>query len=135
MTVKELFEKYCEKTEDGEYVVQGHCIKLCPATAEELQRFRDLCRGYLLRQDVCEEMAAFYAQTNSFLGYNKCDDGALFEWWKPKHHEVWLGNLDDMEFIYDDLEDVYGIRYSTETECFAKYKSLMEMLEAIVSDS
>ena len=94
-----------------------------------------MCRGYLLRQDACEEMAAFYAQTNSFLGYNKCDDEILFEWWKPKHHEVWLGNLDCMEFIYDDLEDVYGIRYSTETEGFAKYKSLMEMLEAIVSNS
>ena len=37
LTVKELFEKYCEKTEDGEYIVQGHCVKLCPATAEELQ--------------------------------------------------------------------------------------------------
>lgn len=135
MTVKELFEKYCEKTEDGEYVVQGHCVKLCPATAEELQEFKDLCRGYLLRYDAYEEMAAFFKQTNSFLGYHKCNDEALFEWWKPKHHEVWLGNLDSMEFIYDDLEDIYGIRYSTETECFAKYKSLMEMLEAIVSDS
>ncbi len=135
MTVKELFEKYCEKTEDGEYVIQGHCIKLCPATAEELQRFKDLCHRYSLRQDACEEMAAFFAQTNSFLGYNKCDDEALFEWWKLKHHEVWLGNFDDMEFIYDATEGVYGIRYSTETECFAKYKSLMEMLEAIVRDS
>ena len=48
---------------------------------------------------------------------------------------MWLGNLDNMEFIYDDLENIYGIRYSTETECFAKYKSLMEMLEDIVRDS
>ena len=59
MTVKELFEKYCKKTEDNEYIVRGSCIKLCPATSDELEGFRRLCREFNVEQSVEEELACF----------------------------------------------------------------------------
>ena len=37
MTVRELFEKYCKKTDDGEYIVRGYCFTLNPAMEDELE--------------------------------------------------------------------------------------------------
>ena len=32
MTVRELFEKYCKKSDGGEYIVRGHYFTINPAS-------------------------------------------------------------------------------------------------------
>lgn len=134
MTVKELFEKYCKKTEDNEYIVRGSCIKLCPATSDELEGFRKLCREFNVEQCVEEELAEYFSQTNSFFGYSICDDRALFEWRQDDgQRSIWLGCLNDDCFVYDDMDHKYGIGFAG-NKVFGEYDSVMEMLEAYLKE-
>lgn len=134
MTVKELFEKYCEKLGENEYVVHGACRKLCPATEPELEAFKNMCEEYHVEQRIMEELLDYYRQTNSFFGYHKCDDESLFEWWEDdEQRSIWLGNLNMDCFIYDDLDHKYGIGYAGDKELGA-YDTVMEMLEAYLKE-
>jgi hypothetical protein len=134
MTVKELFEKYCAKTEDGEYVCRCHCIKLKPASEEELAAFRELCSEYGVEQSVTDELAEYYSQNNSLFGYFTCDDSGLFEWWNDGDQcSIWLGNLDDDCFIYDAIDRKYAIGFAGSKDS-GVYDSLMEMLEAYLKE-
>lgn len=74
MTVKELFEKYCGKTEDNEYICRGHCVTLDPATDAELSGFRELCKEYGVDQQVVDELEEFYSQTRKGSG-NSFENG------------------------------------------------------------
>ena len=134
MTVRELFEKYCKKTEEGEYVVHGSCITLNPATEEELESFRNLCREFGVEQNIVDELTEYYTQTNSFFNYSSCDDRELFEWWEDDgQRSIWLGCLGDESFIYDDISHKYAVGYAGSKD-LGEYDSLMEMLEAYLKE-
>ena len=130
MTVEELFEKYCKRNNEGEYIVHGSCITLCPATKEELETFEKLCKQRNVEQCVVDELMEYFSQTNSFFGYFPCTDETLFEWWQDDtQRSIWLGCLDDDCFIYDDIDHKYAIGFAGSKDS-GEYDSVMEMLEA-----
>ena len=134
MTVKELFEKYCGKTEDNEYICRGHCVTLDPATYAELSGFRELCKEYGVDQQVVNELEEFYSQTNSLFNYFICNDRALFDGWEDDDQRaIWLGCLDDESFIYDDINHKYVVGYAGSNDG-GEYDSIMEMLEAYLKE-
>ena len=130
MTVKELFEKYCSKTKEGEYVCNGHCVVLEPTTEEQLATFKSLCKKYNVEQRITDELADYYSQTNSLFNYFTCDDDGIFSWWEDDdQRSIWLGCQDDISFIYDDLDHKYAIGEAGSKD-FGEYDTLMEMLES-----
>ena len=134
MTVRELFEKYCKKTDDGEYIVRGHCFALNPASKDELECFKKLCLEFNVEQHIIEELSDYYSQTNSFFDYFLCTDRSLFEWWEDNGQKsIWLGCLDDDCFIYDDIDHKYAIGFSGNKD-LGEYDSLMDMLESYLKE-
>ncbi len=103
-----------KKTDDGEYIVRGHCFTLNPATEDELSNY--------------------YRQTNSFFDYFLCTDRSLFEWWEDNdQRSIWLGCLDENCFIYDDIDHKYAIGFAGSKD-LGEYDSLMEMLESYLKE-
>ena len=134
MTVKELFDKYCKKSEDGKYIVHGAYKSLKPATEAELEIFKQLCAEYNVEQRIVDELSEYYSQNNSFFGYFQCTDRSLFEWWEDDdQRSIWLGCVDDDCFIYDDIDHKYGIGFAGSKD-LGEYDSLMEMLEAYLKE-
>ena len=133
MTVKELFEKYCGKWGD-EYICNGHCVTLDPASEEELEAFRNLCKEYKVPQNIAEEIEDYYRQTNSLFNYFTCDDSEQFAWWEDDtQRSIWLGCLDDVTFVYNDITHKYAIGEAG-SSVYGKYDTLMEMLEAYLKE-
>ena len=133
MTVKELFEKYCTKDEWG-YCCHGHCIKLTPASEDEIKTFRNLCQEYGVDQSVVSELEEYYRQTNNFFDYFRCDESDLFAWWEDDdQRSIWLGCVDDDSFIYDDITHKYAIGEAGDNS-LGEYDTLMEMLEAYLKE-
>ena len=133
MTVKDLFEKYCTKTEEGKYLCRCHRVTLRPASAEELQTFRDHCEEYGVEQQVEDELAEFYSQTNSLFNYFVCNDESIFEWWEDEEKSLWLGCMDDETFVYNAEHRKYAIGYAGSSD-IGEYDSIIEMLEAYLKE-
>ena len=133
MLVKELFEKYCKKYDEGQYICRGRIVKLVPATEEKLDSFKALCREYNVEQHIMDELVEYYKQANKFFTH-LCDDESLFEWWEDDEQKaIWLGNVDDDSFVYDDHLHKYAIGVACCNE-FGEYDTLMEMLEAYLKE-
>jgi hypothetical protein len=134
MKVKELFEKYCKKTEAEEYICRGHYVTLDPASEEELEQFRKNCRDHHVEPRIEDELAGYYRQAGSLFNYFRCDDPLLFDWWQDdEQRSIWLGCLDDDSFIYDDIHHRYAVGFAGSSDS-GVYDSLSEMLQAYLKE-
>lgn len=134
MKVKELFEKYCTKTEAEEYICRGHYVTLDPASEEELEQFRKNCRDHHVGKQIEDELAGYYTQAGSLFNYFRCDDPLLFDWWQDdEQRSIWLGCLDDDSFIYDDIHHRYAVGFAGSSDS-GVYDSFSEMLEAYLKE-
>ena len=133
MTVKELFDKYCKK-EGDEYICRGHYVSLDPASEEEIDAFKAMCGKFGVEQRVLDELVEYYSQSNSLFNYFVCNDLAMFDWWDGENQRsIWLGCLDDVSFIYDDIDHTYAIGEAGSKD-LGEYATLMEMLEAFLKE-
>lgn len=122
--IEEIFSKYNNDNE-GDIV---------PATSQELKTFIHNCNANNIPVNIVDDLVEYYKLSNSFFNYYKCDDSAIFEWYKDDGC-LWLGQKDLWTFrclvdkrkysIGDASNDSFGPKYEFDT--------IDDMLESFLS--
>ena len=118
-------------------LIAGQGFDLKPATKERIDLFTKRAINNGIDTKVIKQLVDLYEVADFFhyeiiIGFHRCDDLTIFEWWNDK--ELWLGQRDFNILRWTDgkfcLGDVGNISFSDE----CKFDTLIGLIEGCIRD-
>ena len=118
-------------------LVEGQDYEIKPATKKQVEIFIQRAVDYGVDSEIIKQLVDLYEVADFFyyeivIGFHRCDDLTIFEWWNDK--ELWLG-----------LRDFYVIRWTNNKFCLGdastisfssdyEFDTLIELIDGCIKE-